>query len=104
MTTLPTQQEMFERALAQVEAARTALSQARSWLAADWDGIEVGVELPRAVGEHRTRTRAAITAARTEIDTARDELTAALEIYAPPVQDWALDEPDAAAGDYQGER
>ncbi|UGT58802.1 hypothetical protein [Nocardia asteroides] len=79
----PTQQEMFTHALEQLDAASNALSQTRSWLNADWDGLEVGVELPRPVGERRTRARTAITEAKTQIEQARRALDEALDHYDP---------------------
>lgn len=83
MSRRPTQQEMFTNALAQLDAASNALSETRSWLNADWDGLEVGVELPRAVGERRTRARTAITEAKAQIELARRELYEALDHYDP---------------------
>ena len=77
----PTQQVMFTNARRQLDTASNALSETRSWLNADWDGLEVGVELPRAVGERRTRARTAITEAKAQIEQARRALDEALDHY-----------------------
>ncbi|MFF2088636.1 hypothetical protein ACFVVM_33035 [Nocardia sp. NPDC058176] len=101
---LPTQQQIFLNALEQLDIARNALSEARDELNSDWAGVETGLGLPRPVGEHRTRVRAAITAAKAEIDTAKNELCQALEYYHPPGSERVLDDPRAEIADEQRTR
>lgn len=97
----PTQGEMFANALTQLDAASTALTETRAWLNADWAGLEDGVELPRAVGQRRSRAREAITAAKAQIETARRELDEALRAYDPAEFD-LFDGPDAGLADEAG--
>ncbi|WP_280184500.1 MULTISPECIES: hypothetical protein [Nocardia] len=48
---LPSQREMFTKALAALETARWGLSDARDWLQSDW--APVGTTLPGAAGPRR---------------------------------------------------
>ncbi len=97
----PTQGEMFANALDELDAASNALTKTRAWLNADWAGLEDGVELPRVVGQRRSRAREAITKAKAEIETARRELDEALRTY-DPAESELFDGPDTGIVDEAG--
>ncbi|MGW5924243.1 hypothetical protein ACWFPY_35065 [Nocardia fluminea] len=103
MSNLPTQQEIFTQALKELDTARNGLSSARDELNSDWAGVETGLTLPPAAGEHRRLARAAIAAAKEQIDIAKSELHNALRVYAPE-DDYVLDDPRAEIIDEQGGR
>lgn len=69
---LPTRDEMIRNALASLQEARRALSNARDWLASDWRPL--GSELTPAQADARTTTRRVIGVCKDEIDTATDAL------------------------------
>lgn len=92
---LPTQQQIFANTLAELDAARAALSRARDELASDWAGVETGLTLPVAVGKQRSVVRTAISTAKTEVDDARHALHEILRRYAPPEDPDLLDDPSA---------
>ena len=72
MTALPTRAEMLRHALAGMEQASAALSDARDWLNADWR--PVGSALTPAQTNARAHARRAITASQAEISAAADAL------------------------------
>lgn len=73
---LPTRDEMIRNALASLDDARRALSDARDWLASDWRPL--GSELTPAQADARTTTRRVIGVCKDEIDTATNALHRAL--------------------------
>ena len=101
---LPTQAEVYAHALEQLRTARTALSDARDWLASDTDDRLTGATRPPAVGEQRRAARVAIGGAKDEIDTAQGALAAALAACAPTEERYVPDDPAAEIADEPNRR
>lgn len=76
MSGLPTRDEMIRNALADLERASSALSDARDWLNSDWR--PVGSSLTDEQADARTATRDAIAACKKHIVPATDALLRAL--------------------------
>jgi hypothetical protein len=67
---LPTREEIFAKALAELDTAYRALGDAQDWLRSDWQ--PVGSSLTSAQGEARGAIRDAIAAAKTAINQAKE--------------------------------
>jgi hypothetical protein len=78
VTTLPTQAEMFEHALAELDKARNSLSDARDWLNSDWRPVDS--PLPPPAGTARAEMQDLIGQAKALIDQAKGEAYRALEV------------------------
>ncbi|MBL1079479.1 hypothetical protein JK358_34245 [Nocardia sp. 2] len=74
---LPTQADIFLKALESVNAARNSLSEARDWLNSDWS--PVGSALPGQAGPARTTARQRIAVSKGQIDEAKAALYRALD-------------------------
>lgn len=72
MSNLPTREEMFQAAAAEMRNARASLADARDWLASDWR--PAGSRLTKEQAAARTTAREAIGGARTAIDEALRQL------------------------------
>jgi hypothetical protein len=70
MTELPTREQMFEYATAELERAYRALGDAADWLRSDWTPI--GSSLTKAQADRRTRMFNQIEKAKTAINRAKD--------------------------------
>ncbi len=76
---LPTQQGMFLKALENLDAGGSSLSDARDWLRSDW--APVGSLLPDGAADARITVLAKIGKAKAVIDEAKAELYRALDLY-----------------------
>ena len=76
-TQLPTRTEMFGNALAALDSARAALSDARDWLQSDW--TPVGSALTPEAGEARQAVLAGIGTTKTAIDAMKQDLGRAMD-------------------------
>ena len=72
MSALPTREEIFIKALAELSTAYRALGDAADWLRSDWR--PVGSSLTDAQGNARTAMYQAIAEAKTAINKAKDAI------------------------------
>ncbi|ULE31138.1 hypothetical protein [Mycobacterium sp. IDR2000157661] len=75
-TELPTRTAIFVNALAALDSARTALSDARDWLASDW--TPVGSALTPEAAEARRTILTGIGTSKNAIDTMKQDLHRAI--------------------------
>lgn len=75
-TQLPTRTEMFGKALAGLDSARAALSDARDWLQSDW--TPVGSALTPEAGEARQAVLAGIGTSKNAIDAMKRDVDRAI--------------------------
>ncbi|MBF6065418.1 hypothetical protein IU500_34360 [Nocardia terpenica] len=73
---LPSQAEIFIRALDSLDTARNSLSDARDWLNSDW--APIGSALPDAAGTARSEARAGIATTKAQIDHIKSRMYDAL--------------------------
>jgi hypothetical protein len=78
---LPTQTEIFTKALDGLDRSRNALSDTRDWLRSDW--APVGKPLPDAAADARISVGKKIAEIKQLIDTAKRELYDALDALPP---------------------
>lgn len=79
-TELPTRTDLFVNALAALDSARSALSDARDWLRSNWEPVDTA--LPHEAARARAEMLAAIGEAKDVIDAMKRDAYQAIESLA----------------------